>query len=175
MGGDSRAPPAPAWAEVESVITSGSLINLSTLDRIGGFRDEFFIDYVDSEFCFRARALGYRVAKTRKALMSHAIGASTSHAILGIRKWTTNHSADRRYYMARNDTIMLKEYGGFPLGIWALKSFGRRVRTCKRIALYEDAKLGKLAAVAHGWWDGVRGHLGPRRSPVAHGDRERVK
>jgi rhamnosyltransferase len=154
--------PEPAWAEVESVITSGSLLNLSMLDRIGGFRDEFFIDYVDSEFCFRARALGYRVAKTRKPLMSHAIGASTRHAILGVRKWTTNHSADRRYYMARNDTIMLKEYGGFPWGTWALKSFGRRVRTCKRIVLYEDAKLGKVTAVAHGWWDGVRGHLGPR-------------
>jgi rhamnosyltransferase len=165
-GGDSRAP-VPAWQEVESVITSGSLLNVSTLDRIGGFRDDFFIDYVDSEFCFRARASGYRVAKTRKPLMSHAIGASTPHAILGVRKWTTNHSAERRYYMARNDTIMLKEFGGFPWGTWALKSLGRRVRTCKRILLYEDAKLAKLAAVAHGWWDGVRGRLGPRRPPVA--------
>jgi rhamnosyltransferase len=173
-GRDSAAP-APAWREVESVITSGSLLSLSTLDRIGGFRDDFFIDYVDSEFCFRARALGYRVAMTRKPLMSHAIGASTHHALLGVRKWTSNHSADRRYYMARNDTIMLKEYGGFPWGTWALKSLGRRVRTCKRIVLYEDAKLAKVAAVAHGWWHGVRGHLGPRRAPVAAGAPGRVK
>lgn len=173
-GGGSKAP-APAWREVESVITSGSLLSLSMLDRIGGFRDDFFIDYVDSEFCFRARALGYRVAITRKPLMSHAIGESTHHALLGVRKWTSNHSADRRYYMARNDTIMLKEYGGFPWGTWALKSLGRRVRTCKRIVLYEDAKLAKVAAVAHGWWHGVRGHLGPRRAPVAAGDPGRVK
>ena len=152
----------PAWQEVESVITSGSLLNLATVERIGGFRDEFFIDYVDSEFCFRARAAGYRVARTRKTLMSHAIGASTTHAILGLSKWTSNHSADRRYYMARNDTIMLKEYGGFAWGSWALKSLGRRVRTCKRVVLYENAKLTKVAAVAHGWWDGVRGRLGPR-------------
>jgi rhamnosyltransferase len=172
--GDSTAP-APAWREVESVITSGSLLELSTLDRIGGFRDDFFIDYVDSEFCFRARALGYRVAMTRKPLMSHAIGASTHHAILGVRKWTSNHSPDRRYYMARNDTIMLKEYGGFAWGTWALKSLGRRVRTCKRIVLYEDAKLAKVAAVALGWWHGVRGHLGPRRAPVAAGAPGRVK
>lgn len=150
------------WEEVESVITSGSLLSLATFDRIGPFRDEFFIDYVDSEYCFRARAQGYRVAKTRKPLMSHAIGASTHHAILGIGKWTSNHSADRRYYMARNDTVMLKEYGGFRWGNWAFKSFGRRVRTCKRIVLYEDRKLSKIGAVAHGWWDGVRGNLGPR-------------
>jgi rhamnosyltransferase len=151
------------WEEVESVITSGSLLRLATLDRIGPFREEFFIDYVDSEYCFRARAQGYRVVKTRKPLMSHAIGASTHHAILGVRKWTSNHSADRRYYMARNDTVMLKEYGEFRWGTWALKSFGRRVRTCKRIVLYENRKLSKIGAVAHGWWDGVRGNLGPRR------------
>ncbi|MGD0492925.1 MAG: glycosyltransferase family 2 protein [Steroidobacteraceae bacterium] len=157
---DSRA--QPPWEEVESVITSGSLLRVATLDLIGPFRDEFFIDYVDIEYCFRARAKGYRVIKTRKPLMSHAIGAASRHAILGIQKWTSNHSADRRYYMARNDTVMLKEYGRFRFGSWAFKSLGRRVRTCKRIALYEDRKLGKIAAVASGWWDGIRGHLGPR-------------
>ena len=159
----------PLWLEAESVISSGSLLNLAILDRIGGFRDELFIDLVDTEFCFRARAQGYRVARTRKPLMSHAIGASTHHSILGLRKWTSNHSAERRYYMARNDTVVLKEYGAFPWGSWALKSFGRRVRTCKRIVLYEDAKLSKVAAVASGWWDGVRGHLGPRhRTASSH-------
>jgi rhamnosyltransferase len=162
----SGLPPEPPWEEVESVITSGSLVRLATLDRLGAFRDELFIDYVDSEYCFRARAEGYRVIKTRQPLMSHAIGASTRHAIFGIHKWTSNHSADRRYYMARNDTLMLKEYGRFRWGSWALKSLGRRVRTCKRIALYEDAKLGKIAAVLQGWWDGVRGNLGPRRRAV---------
>lgn len=150
------------WEEVESVITSGSLLSLATMDRIGPFREEFFIDYVDSEYCLRARARGYRVAKTRKSLMAHAIGASTRHAILGIGKWTSNHSADRRYFMARNDTVMLKEYGRFRWGTWAFKSFERRVRTCKRIVLYEDRKLSKIGAVARGWWDGVRGNLGPR-------------
>ncbi len=170
-GGDDPVPASPAdgrahepaWEEVESVITSGSLVRLATLERIGAFRDEFFIDYVDAEFCFRARAMGYRVIRTRKPLMSHAIGASTRHGILGIHRWTSNHSADRRYYIARNDTVMLKEYGRLRFGSWALKALGRRVRTAKRIALYEEAKLSKLAAVAQGWWDGVRGHLGPRR------------
>jgi rhamnosyltransferase len=162
----ASSPAGVPWEEAESVITSGSLLRLAIIDRLGAFRDEFFIDNVDSEYCFRARAKGYRVIKTRQPLMSHAIGASTHHAIFGLQKWTSNHSADRRYYMARNDTIMLKEYGRFRWGSWALKSLGRRVRTCKRVALYEDQKLAKIAAVAHGWWDGVRGKLGPRRRAV---------
>ena len=151
-----------AWEEVESVITSGSLIPLKVHAAVGDFREEFFIDYVDAEYCFRARAKGYRVIKTRKPIMSHMIGAITWHSVLGIKKYTFNHSADRRYYIARNDTVMLREYGHYVLGLWALKSFGRCVRACKRIALFEQMKTPKMVAVAQGWWDGVRGHMGPR-------------
>lgn len=160
--GDEPAATAAAWEEVESVITSGSLISLTVHAAIGPFREEFFIDYVDSEYCFRARAKGYRVIKTTKALMSHTIGAPTRHDVLWGRKWTTNHSPDRRYYIARNDTVMLREYGGYEYGAWALKSLVRRLRTAKRILLYERSKTRKIAAVCAGWWDGVRGRLGPR-------------
>jgi len=150
------------WDEREQVITSGSLVPLRTHALIGPFREEFFIDYVDADYCFRARAKGYHVICTRRPIMSHAIGAVTWHRWLWMRKWTFNHSADRRYYIARNDTVMLREYGRYAFGLWALKSFRRRLRLCKRIMLYERSKASKVFAVAQGWWDGVRGHMGPR-------------
>ena len=153
---------ANAWIEVESVITSGSLLPLKAHAAIGPFREEFFIDYVDTDYCFRARAQDLRVIKTREPHMSHAIGAATRHGLMWMDRWTTNHSPDRRYYGARNDTVMLREYGNYRFGSWALKSLGRRLRTCKRVALYEQMKAAKINAVMHGWWDGVRAHMGPR-------------
>jgi rhamnosyltransferase len=156
-GGDRRP-----WTEVELVITSGSLIPLANHARVGPFREEFFIDCVDIDYCGRARARGLLVIKTRRTLMTHAIGASTRHNVLWMHKWTTNHSADRRYYFARNGTVTLREYGNYAFGLWALKSFSRCFRLCKRIALYEEMKTRKILAVAHGWFDGVRGRLGPR-------------
>jgi rhamnosyltransferase len=150
------------WEEVESVITSGSLIPLSAHAAVGGFREDFFIDHVDTEYCFRARAKGYRVIRTRKPVMSHSIGAISRHNVLWMKKSTFNHAPDRRYYFARNDTVMLREFGQYMFGMWALKSFGRCVRLCKRIALYEEMKARKIIAVAQGFWDGVRGHMGPR-------------
>jgi rhamnosyltransferase len=149
--------------EREMVITSGSLIPLRTHAVVGPFREEFFIDYVDSEYCFRARSKGYCVIKTRKPIMSHPIGAITRHKWLWFHKWTFNHSADRRYYIARNDTVMLREYGNYQFGLWALKSFGRCFRLCRRIVFYEKMKASKIIAVAQGWCDGVRGRMGPRR------------
>ncbi len=162
FGAHAAAPGDEPWEEVESVITSGSLLPLAAFAAIGPFREEFFIDYVDTEFCLRARSLGYRVINARRALMAHEIGAPTRHRILWIGKSTTNHSADRRYYIARNDTVLLREYGRYRFGAWALKSLKRRLRTCKRVLLYEDDKLAKIAAIGAGWRDGVRNRLGPR-------------
>jgi rhamnosyltransferase len=155
-------PDSKLWDEVDNVITSGSLIPLSAHAVVGPFREEFFIDHVDMEYCFRARAKGLRVIKTRKTLMSHTIGAYTQHRFLWKKKWTTNHSPDRRYYLARNDTVMLREYGNYRLGLWRLKSFRRCLQVCKRIALFEESKRAKIIAVAQGWWDGIRGNMGPR-------------
>ncbi len=50
--------------------------------------------------------------------MSHAIGAITRHNVLGFKKWTYNHSPDRRYYIARNDTVLLHEYGHYVVGTY---------------------------------------------------------
>ena len=148
------------WREAESVITSGSFLSLPAYQAIGPFRDEFFIDYVDTEFCLRARNAGYRIIETREALMSHTIGAPTPHRFLGKTTWTTNHSAQRRYYIARNNTVLLRERGG----AWRRKSLTRCFRLCKRIVLYEGDKGPKLAAVVEGWWDALRGNMGPRRT-----------
>ncbi len=149
--------------EVESVITSGSLLSLPAYLAIGPFRDEFFIDYVDTEFCFRARAAHYRVIETLRPLMSHTVGAPTSHRLLWSRKWTSNHSPDRRYYIARNNTVLLREYGAARTKSWRLKSFVRCFRLSKRIVYFETDKLRKIRAVWQGWWDGVHGHMGPRQ------------
>lgn len=163
-GADAAAEP---WVAVETAITSGSLLALAAYRAIGPFREEFFIDYVDSDFCQRARARGYAIVTTRRALMSHVIGAPSRHRLLWMHKWTSNHAVDRRYYIARNDTVMLRERGDRPFGRWALKSLGRRLRTCKRVLLYEDAKAAKTVAIFQGWWHGVRGRLGPRRPDCA--------
>ena len=158
------------WEEVEWVINSGSLLSLAAYSVIGPFREEFFIDCVDLEYCIRARASGYRVINTRQSLMLHVVGAPTRHKLLWMKKWTTNHSADRRYYRARNDTVVLREYGNYKWGSWTIKSFFRSFRTVKRIVLYERAKGDKIIAVIHGWWDGVHGNMGPRRKlPLIEG------
>jgi rhamnosyltransferase len=176
LPGAPLAPAADSAADlgcvaVETVITSGSLLSLAAYRAVGPFRDELFIDYVDVDYCRRARAAGFRVLETRRPLMTHSIGAPSLHRLLWMQKWTTNHSADRRYYIARNQTVMLRESGRHGSVVIVLKSLGRCIRTAKRIILYENDKYEKICAVSQGWWDGVRGILGPRRRPAGRGSR----
>ena len=148
------------WIEVPWAITSGSLLWLATHAVVGPFRAEFFIDYVDAEYCLRARALGFRVLKTRTPLMSHSVGAPSLHRFLWMKKWTSNHAPARRYYVARNHTVMLRESGRYPAGAWAVAGLLACLTPGKRIVFYETRKGEKLAALLRGWWDGVRGRLG---------------
>jgi rhamnosyltransferase len=127
---------------------------------VGPLGADFFIDYVDTEYCLRARAQGYRVIKTRTPLMTHAIGAPSLHRLLWMQKWTSNHAPARRYYVARNQTVMLREDGRHPYGIWAIAGLFACVTPAKRILFYEARKKEKLSALLRGWWDGVRGRLG---------------
>lgn len=155
--------PEQSWEDAEAVITSGSLLPLDAYQQIGPFREEFFVDYIDVDFCYRARSKGFHVIKTRKALMAHQIGLPTLHRVLWMSKRTMNHGPDRRYYIARNGTILLREYGGRTAIGWCMKSLQRGLRLIKRIALFEERKTGKILAVVEGLWDGARGRTGPRR------------
>ena len=64
--------------------------------------------------------------------------------------------------MARNNTVLLREYGARGSSPWLWKSLVRCLRLCKRIAYYERDKLSKVRAVVEGWWDALRGRMGPR-------------
>lgn len=91
--------------EVSFLISSGTLVSINALKDIGLMRDEFFIDFVDTEWCFRALSKGYKLFMSEKAIMKHSIGDDT----LRIANFNIPvHSGFRRYYRIRNLFFMWK-------------------------------------------------------------------
>lgn len=85
--------------EVSFLISSGTLVSVSALKDIGVMKDEYFIDYVDTEWCFRALSLNYKLFMSSNAVMKHSIGDDT------LKLFNFNipvHSGFRRYYRVRN-------------------------------------------------------------------------
>src|SRR5271155_4495954 len=145
-----------SWGEeVKTVITSGSLISLNALYEIGGFRDEFFVDCVDLDYCLRARSKGFRIALSSGPLMQHCIGNLTEHHLPWKTTGTTNHPPQRQYFMARNITILACEYLGREPR-WVLSTLWLRMKSLLLICLFEKGRLQKLGHALLGMLDGLR-------------------
>lgn len=152
----------PLRDDVTFVITSGVLMDLDAYRSIGPFRDEFFIDYVDHEYCLRAKRNGYAIVVVRDALLYHSLGNKQERSIGRLRIRPTFHGAERLYYIHRNGVRMRLEYGlAFPH--WFLFDVVSSTYNLLRVLTFEDHPLTKLSATIEGVVDGVRGRMGKRR------------
>jgi rhamnosyltransferase len=68
---------ADPWVEIVTGISSGMLVPVDVFAAVGGMREDYFIDYVDTEWCHRARHAGYTLFGTSRARMNHHLGDDT--------------------------------------------------------------------------------------------------
>ena len=97
------------YAQAEAVITSGCLIKKEVFAAAGYFEEKLFIDYVDFEFCLRARSKGYLIIQAPKAVLRHRFGDISQRGLFGMNFYPTNHGFVRKYYNARNRFIVYKK------------------------------------------------------------------
>lgn len=149
------------WAEVVCLITSGSLVSMEAAESLGPFRDDFFVDLIDFEYCLRARANGLKVIVATTPLMEHAVGEPTWCRLLWKKNLTTpNHSPSRHYYFTRNHLVVIRRYFWRERGA-ILATINTRLKEIVLVICCERGKLGKLRGMALGALDAVRGRMGP--------------
>ena len=139
--------------EVLLCITSGSYINLDICERIGLFNEEFFIDYVDWEYCARVKENGYKCVRSSSVILDHELGKISYHKILCFEIQTYNHNAFRKYYITRNSILIHKLYP-------KIKEFSHPyLRIFKRmiiVFLCENDKIKKVRAISRGIIDAFK-------------------
>jgi len=141
------------YFEKDYLITAGCLLSIETFNKIGGFREDFFIDNVDLEYSLRLKKNGKVSLITTECGMEHEAGNSKYKKWLGINISSSNHNSFRRYYMARNHVILSKEYFFcFPYFILKLNYFF--FLSLFKILFVEDDKGKKIIASLKGLKDG---------------------
>ncbi len=155
--GEAKGP--EDWVESVFLITSGSIVSLDAVNAVGPFREEFFIDLVDSEFCLRARRKGFRVILAKKPLMDHGIGEPTWCRLLWKKLTTANHSPARHYYFTRNHLALMREY--LPTERAAmLATIKPRLKEIMLVLCCEQGRWCKMRAMIRGALDAARGKMG---------------
>jgi rhamnosyltransferase len=94
------------WVECDSLISAGSLIPIEAIRSVGLMDVGLFIDHVDTEWCLRAHAKGYRVFGVRDARLSQALGEIRNRIWLFGWRDVVSHKPFRYYYMFRNSVLL---------------------------------------------------------------------
>lgn len=153
------------FLDQKTVITSGCLVDTNFSKTIGGFREDYFIDQLDREFCLRARANGGQVVISRKPVMRHSVGEAGG-IWLPLFGHLPNHSPMRKYYVARNSLVTIAIYWRRE-PMWCLVRGSRLFLGFFLMALLERQKLDKTMAFFFGIADGISGKMGRCRHQLS--------
>ncbi|TCO58685.1 glycosyltransferase family 2 protein [Actinocrispum wychmicini] len=162
---DPRTTLRPDVADRDAVMTSGLIVRRSLLDKLGGFREDFFVDCVDHDFCLRLRRAGYRIVQDKRVRLPHSLGDLREHRFLIGHVRVTHHPTWRLYWVVRNGVVLVREnLAAKP--VWSLTSILIMVRWAMLTALYERPRGKRLTAMWRGLQDGVTGRTDRRFLPA---------
>lgn len=137
------------YKEIDECITSGSLLNIKAWSEIGGFDESMFIDGVDFDICYRLRKNGYKILCIQSVVLLHELGRIEYHRFLFWKVLVKNHSAFRKFYIARNTVYLArKEHTNI------LKAILQNIKLFLIAVCYEDDKWKKSKKILQGTIDG---------------------
>ena len=140
------------------VMTSGNFLNLEVYLKNGKFKEEYFIDGVDMEYCLRLKKNGYQVLRINSIEILHNLGDIEYKYFLKKELLCLNHNYLRVYYKVRNYNYINKEYG------YLYPEFCKRIIKLKQliwcIIFYEKDKMRKLRSIYYALKDFKKGILG---------------
>lgn len=96
--------------QVDLVISSGMMTTAKVFEKVGNYDEDFFIDFVDVEWCLRCKKAGVPIFVIPDAVLLHKIGSE--NVTVGEMNIVV-HSAVRTYYKVRNSFLLLYKKAGF--------------------------------------------------------------
>ena len=157
---NTKNPSETKFENVFDVMTSGNLLSLSAYKIVGKFNEDYFIDYVDVEYCMRINLKELHIIRSNATLMEHNEGDIKEKKLFYKMLYPYNHSVTRFYYKTRNRLYLKKEfYKLFP------EYFNKREikmyrNTILKAILFEKRKLRKLVMIYRGFIDYKRNYKG---------------
>ena len=148
----TKSPPDEKFSDIFSTMTSGNLLNLRIWKETGKFREDYFIDYIDIEYCFRLRKKGYLITQVNSAILDHNEANICKKRFLGRKVYPYNNASIRFYYKTRNYFYLRREYSG---------SFGNEIKienkfflkNIIKMLIFEKERVNKIRMVIRGYLD----------------------
>ena len=147
--------------EVDSLNSSGTLLSNKVFTETGGFDSSLFIDHVETDWCFKAKFIGYKLFGTVSTQLIHYMGDDVCHYWLLKKRRMPYRSPARHYYIVRN-SVLLQKRGYVPIP-WKLSNVLKLVFTFCYFGLYFRDRAEQRKQIRFGLMDGLKGVTGPSR------------
>lgn len=143
------------WTTADYLISSGSLVPIAAIEKVGPLDDSLFIDYVDIEWGLRAKAAGFQSYGAFDIRMDHRIGDKALN--LAVVRLAT-HKPVRRYYYYRN-ALLLCRRSYVPVS-WRIHEITRLSVKFWIFALFSRNRVSDIQMMLKGIADGLLGRSG---------------
>lgn len=143
--------------EISQAIASGMLIPASVFATVGFMREDLFIDGVDSEWSWRARAKGYTVLGCADISVEHQLGDKT---VRWLRYSHEVRAPIRDYYIIRNGIYLAlrSEYLSSGMRFYFLRLYLKYIVFC---TFFGTPHTRHFWYSCKGLYHGIIGKLGP--------------
>ncbi len=139
---------------VDIVISSGMFIPSDVFHEVGMMDDDYFIDFVDIDFCYRLKKSKIPIYIVNSVCMNHSIGTGQVGKSLLL---TTMHSPVRTYYKTRNAFILIRKMG---VDLFSLHQLASAIYHGFLSVVYSDNKIEYFRFYMKGIFDGLIGVKG---------------
>lgn len=162
--GRYEAAPVPADVadvDCDMLIASGTLIPMPVLHDVGGMAEDLFIDKIDTEWCLRARAHGWRLVGAPHAVLQHRLGEQSVRLWFGGWRRLRLHQPFRYYYMVRNGLLLRRS--PHRTAAWCRADRRQLLSLLLYFGLMKPQGFVPLRMMLRGLVDGLRGVSGALR------------
>jgi rhamnosyltransferase len=147
--------------EVDSLNSSGTLLSNRVFTETGGFDSSLFIDHVETDWCFKAKSLGYKLFGTINTQLTHHMGDDVCYYWLLKKRRMPYRSPARHYYIVRN-SVLLQKRSYVPLS-WKISNILKLCFTFGYFGCYYRDRIEQRKQIHLGFMDGLKGVTGASR------------
>jgi len=153
--------------EIKGYIYGASLLVKNKVIKMTGmFDDKYFMLVEETDWCFRASKLGWKLFCSGKSKIWHKGGASSGKSAqkVFLSRQSIRSSLSKfvtvNYYMIRNHLYFTKKYFGKYFAIACVYIFLKVIRQIIGVILYDNYKFYRIRILLKGFIDGIKGKTG---------------
>lgn len=142
--------------QADALITSGMLVPTEIWCAGYKFDENFFIDFVDTEWCFRTGSKGYTHYGCFDVKMQHELSEASPVKVLGLM--ILKYSPIRRYYHFRNCLYLVSR--AYVPTAFRIRLIGGLFLRFFTLPFVDDKPVSSIKSIAAGVFDFIRGNYG---------------